>query len=289
MKSSFPYLVDMKITNACPFGCEFCYTSSVKEAKEADSYFTYSTLKKVLFEANVFEVVFGGGEPTLVGKKDQGYYNIKYLVESYRSSNFKVGLTTKNYAFYKDKLFADTVKALNTIAISANTLEELEKAFKLRDEIQTVSYDCQVYIQNILELHPYEYLQEFLRRCKEKYVNTTLLGYKNFGFGENVAPNIIPDDWIKFVKELGINVGVDSILANKYREKLIDGGVKDYYLVGGEGESSCYVDAVEGKIAASSFTKESVPIPTRKQFNGVTAFDSNKFTSAWFLEEFSKL
>ena len=272
MKSSFPYLVDIGLGTYCPLAgtkCKVpCYASSRSDGKCADGYFVSNTLKKALLEANVFEVVFGGLEPTLF-KADSNLYPIDYILKSYKKSNFKVGITTRNYNAYKLKNFENIFSNINTCAISANTLEDLKEACKLAKEI--CNLDCpsrpSVYIQNIFGLYDYESFKEFclqFKREKEKnywlFSGLTFLGYKTYGLGSTYTPFEMPDNWIQFVKDLGINFGVDSIMASKWRDKLVDAGVERYYLVGQEGGSSCYVDALNKSVKSSSFTDEEYKI-----------------------------
>lgn len=254
MKSSFPYLVDCSVSSMCPYGCSFCYTSSIVNGQPADWHYLIK-LPEVLRKAGVFEVVFGGGEPTLY----QGKYsaeNIAELVEKFKREEFKVGITTKNYKFYQSNVFKKTIEKLDSIAISANSAEDLSKALILQIKIKELNYRCSVYIQCVLGVQTWPEFRDFLDLCASSGVNLTILGYKDFGFGKSAPAEDIPDEWIDYVKKKEIRVGADSILINKYREKLIAAGVKDYYLVGKEGQSSCYIDAVNQVVKPSSFTEE---------------------------------
>lgn len=279
MKSSFPYLVDISVGNFCPFGCPMCYTSSTTKGTYADSYFLGSHLSDVLLKSNVFNVVFGGGEPTLYNDKYTGF---DYLLSHYKNKNFVIGVTTRNYDYWKKDTFKREIEQIDSVAISGSSLEDLKKIKVLSEKIRETNYTCKVYVQTILGLEPYDKLKKFLMTAKESYLNNiTILGYKNFGFGENITPFEIPDDWISFVKELGINIGIDSILVKKYRQKLIDKRVPKYYLVGAEGESSCYIDALKQVIKPSSFTDVEFPMINKNE--NIYKFDSKRF-----LDIFSK-
>lgn len=273
IKSGFPYLCDIKLTNFCSFGCEFCYQSSTKQGKHADSYFVNHVLKDYLFKSNVLEVCFGGGETTL-------YPNLNYILSSYKSSYFTVGLTTKNYNWHNKKEFAEEIKNLDSVAISCNSKDDLEKAKNLYLTIE--ASNVKPYIQCILELVNYDKFKEFINYAAELGIrNITLLGYKDFGFGQNQKQFNYPPEWISFIKNISdknyINFGVDSIISQKWKKELINNGVESYCLVGKEGLSSCYIDAVERKMYSSSFSKESgVEIPENiyknKDFNFLNEF-----------------
>lgn len=119
---------------------------------------------------------------------------------------------------------------------------------------------------------------------KDYYSNITLLGYKNFGFGEGKIKHNYPDDWIKFVYEINKNqytkIGIDSVMVKNWRTKLIEFGVSDYLLVGTEGKSTCFIDTVKQKVFSSSFSHE-------KGHSLPKSFYDDKSCS--FLESFSKL
>lgn len=248
MKSGFPYLVDIKISDYCPFGCKFCYQSSTKEGEHADNYYLSQTLPKILQDAGVFEVNFGGGEPTLNPK-------LLSIVSGFKSKLFKIGITTKNYNWHKSDDFKDILKSIDSVAISVNSQQELEKAVELGEKI----YPPKVYFQCVFELNDYDSFKEFVGQIPN-YSNLTLLGFKDFGFGQNCHKYNYPSEWIDFLKEESekkhFNIGIDSVMVKNWGEELKKSGVKPYYLVGREGESTCFIDAVKKRVYSSSFSNE---------------------------------
>lgn len=279
-KSGFPYLVDIKISDYCPFGCEFCFQSSTKKGQHADKHFLSNTLVDTLYKAGVLEVNFGGGETTLYD--GGGYGTLEYILSCYKHKKFKVGVTTKNYNWHKNKNFADCIKLIDSVAISVNSLEDLKAAEELEKEIYKLS-DATIYYQCIFELVPYEEFQKFIQEVSKKYeANVTLLGYKDFGFGKGGHKYSYPDEWISFVKDIHeeneLNIGIDSKMVENWRQKLIDFGIPNYYLVGTEGKSTCYIDAVKKKMySSSSSNEEGMDLPK-------SVYDKNDF-----LENFAKL
>jgi MoaA/NifB/PqqE/SkfB family radical SAM enzyme len=250
-KSEFPYLVDLNISNFCPYGCEFCYTSSTKKGKHTDFYDVYKILE-ALKSLRVFEVVFGGGEPTL-------HPQIYSIVQKAKELNFVVGLTTRNYKFNSHPAFNKILENLNSIAISCNTVGDLNKIVKLKNDIdKDRNRHFQLYVQNILGLSPFEELLDFFKTCWERYIyNVTLLGYKDFGFGKNQKAHEGPKDWLQQIQRVYRgNLGVDSIIAKKYKQYLVDSSVMPYCLVGDEGKQTCYIDTTKKIIKPSSFVDD---------------------------------
>lgn len=279
-KSGFPYLIDMSISTACPFACQFCYTSSTAKGKDADINYICDIIPP-LAKANVLEIVLGGGEPTLAK-------HFLTICNTLRAYNFKIGVTTKNYKLHKHKEIQEIKRLVNSVAFSCNTIDELELMSKCTKAIYALP-DYKIpkfYAQNILGLHSWDHMKEYLLAAKAMHINNvTLLGYKDFGFGTQVKPHEIPDEWVPFVKELNINIGIDSILAQKYSQLLIQNGVKHYMLVGAEGKSSCYIDAVNKQLKASSFTTDFISLYDVEK----AGFDSDERWADYFLGEFQKL
>jgi organic radical activating enzyme len=211
-KSGFPYLVDIKLTDYCTFGCPFCYQSSTKDGNHADSWWAGRVLADFLFKSNVLEVNFGGGDPTLYKKN---HHNLSEIIRHYHSKKFKVGITTKNYKWWKSSNFKESLKYIDSLAISVNSLNEVEDAKKLVSEIQKGSDNYpKIYFQCIHELSSYDDFKKLLVELANFYhSNITLLGYKSFGFGQDKKIHNYPVEWIDFVKNLSdkksVNIGVD--------------------------------------------------------------------------------
>lgn len=272
MKSGFPYLVDIKMTQYCPFGCSFCYQSSTKEGKHAENYTLY-TLARLLKSGNVLEVNFGGGEPTLYNPTKTNTLLFSDIVKDFKSQLFRVGVTTKNYRWHKQPDFEKATRYIDSVAVSINSFDEFEKSKELA---QSFSYITEVYAQIIFGLLPWNEFKAFVETIVKTsrhsdyfypiYKNITFLGFKDFGFSSGFVGHQYPIDWIDWIKDLQatykFNLGVDSIMVKNWKQELIDHDVSPTLLVGREGSSSCYIDAVEKKIYSSSFSHEQgVDIP----------------------------
>lgn len=252
-KAEFPTLVDISITSFCDKGCPFCYQSSTKSGKHAD----LNVVKNVLNELKnngCLEVVFGGGEPT-------SHPKIAEILEHAKGLGLVVGLTTKNYNLHSHKKANEILSNINTLAISCNSMEETKNAVGCFKECYKINHKFTGYYQTILGLNSLDSLMEQFEYVKDNNDyhddNFNLLGFKNFGFGKDQIPNDV-EGWIERIKEANewnqLNIGVDSIIVKKYKDELLSNGVDYKYLVGEEGKFSCYIDCVENKISASSFT-----------------------------------
>lgn len=253
-KSEFPYLVDLKITDSCPFNCMWCYQSSTPMGLHADANHIIDNILPELRRSNVFEIVLGGGEPTT-------HPHLYEIVSAFADARFKTGITTKNYNFGKTKQDKKILAELNSIAISCNSIKELKKVeYWLNNIVTDVRYDMpDVYIQTILGMMDLAELEEFFEYAAKLDIEfITFLGYKDFGFGTEFNPKIVDAKWIELVKRYSsfkfISFGIDSVIARTYRSLLEHHGVRNEYLVGTEGKQTCYVNAVENYVAPSSFT-----------------------------------
>ena len=258
-KSSIPELVDLKITDYCDYGCKFCYQSSTKKGSHA----SFENLKKsieMLRSSGTMEIAIGGGEPTM---HPDLYKILNYIRELGMTACF----TTKNFDLHTHPDFLKILKVSNSIAFSCNSVAEIKKVSKIRQEIfeSDLCYDerPKIYVQMIPELMSDKTFESSLICVSEMYgVPVTLLGYKDFGFGEKYLPKnrFSNSNWIKTIKNISgehrISFGIDSILVSKWKKELIEENVDPLALVGEEGKFSCYFDAVEMMVHKSSFSKE---------------------------------
>lgn len=272
-KAAFPYLVDISITNYCDENCPFCYTNATTNGKHADLDFL-KHLSQILFESKVFECCFGGGSVTF-------HPDLPQILKAFKDKWFKVAFSTKKYDFLNFPSRDLISEYCTSIAFSCNTIEDLDKLIICMDEWRKARWDSVnditgpvpiFYIQTILGLMDFDYLLKFLEYVlnETNIGSVTLLGYKNFGRGEKITPKKIPSNWFKLVQKIPrLNIGVDSIIVEQYRDQLIEGGVLKNRLVCKEGLTTCFIDAVNMEVKRSSFCEEGVSINkdiTSKEF-----------------------
>jgi len=261
-KSSIPELIDLKITDNCSYGCTFCYQSSTKEGKHAN----FENIKKailMLSNSRTMEIAIGGGEPTT-------HPDLLAILKEIKTRNMLACFTTKNFKLHERPDFEEILKTANSIAFSCNSVSEIQNVDEIMDAARNIglypgSRDCaQFYIQMIPELMSDKMFSESLEFINQEMYDTpvTLLGYKDFGFGEKYKPKnrFKTSEWIDNIKyhskENSIKFGIDSVLVSKWEKELIEKGVDPMALVGSEGKFSCYLDAVTMKVHKSSFSKE---------------------------------
>lgn len=91
---SSPELVDIKITDYCPYGCSYCYQNSTVDGVHADIK-TLKDMVDTMANTAVFELAIGGGEPTL-------HPNFMEFIEyAYLGKNIVPNFTTRNLTFFK--------------------------------------------------------------------------------------------------------------------------------------------------------------------------------------------
>lgn len=248
-KASAPELVDIKITDYCPFDCEFCYQDSTQQGQHAPKG-RLERLAWSLSQMNVFEVAIGGGEPTL-------HPNFVDVLRTFRSHGVVPNFTTKNLAWLNDHTLRPKILELaGAFAYSVENWQDVEKLASLRDvyEIPNRQLNCQ-YVMGTSSLSDFRVL---LREAKERKIRLTLLGYKQNGRGSEYEPRDYAD-WPKILKEIhdepgyGLKIGIDTALAAGYQSQLGDLGVPRWCYEIEEGKFSMYVDAVAWKTARSSY------------------------------------
>jgi len=242
-KSTRPYapeLVDIKITNQCNYGCEFCYQDSKPDGIHANSYHI-SKIAEMLGELKVFEIALGGGEPTL-------HPNLEYVVDTFNKYGITINLSTKNIYFLESKL----AEKFGLIGVSVNDGKMVDKAFSIAEK-NNIDISFHVPMGTISRSKFFS----IYHLCERYNIPLTLLGFKEAGRGKEFK--ITNYDWlINDIREFRednriVRVGFDTLLINQFKDQLTD---VDNRLYSDEGEFSCYIDAVDMKVGISSYAGE---------------------------------
>lgn len=257
-KSTTPELVDLKITQFCPFACQFCYMSSTKEGVHAPLERIKEYIDK-MHEMRVMEIALGGGEPTM-------HPNFVEILEYINQKNMVANFTTFSVHWLKDDKIVQAVKkyasAIGVSVLNNKCLDKVRKIDKTLNESKNYYSRVQIMAQHVLgSIDPAETIN-ILTNCWSERIPVLLLGYKKVGFGKTYAPHSA-NDVLAFLKLSYRNekyfgakcnfLAVDTKFVSNFKKFIQDMGVSSKLITNSEGKFSMYMDAVEGKIAASSY------------------------------------
>jgi MoaA/NifB/PqqE/SkfB family radical SAM enzyme len=251
-KSSLPELVDIKITDYCPYGCEFCYQGSTVDGKHANDYYL-SLLANQLGKYKVFEVALGGGEPTL-------HPNFVKILQGFREEGVVPNFTTRNLAWItgpdKDKI----LEYCGSFAYSTENTFDIIKLAKLLEEHKVPKN--RVTVQLVSGAMSANTMKSLCKTCLENDINFTILGYKNTGRGQDFKPLATSDEtWDSLMQLRGEypyrKIGIDTVFAEAIQDRLAEMKISPILYHTKDGMFSCYIDAVQERIAPSSYCLES--------------------------------
>lgn len=264
-----PELVDLKITDFCPYACAYCYQGSTHNGGHAEKL---SNWLYALQTMGVFEVAIGGGEPTLHPDFNDLFQN----PESYQ--DLQINFTTRNIDWLE--LHADQIRQRNCgFAVS---VDEYHKALDITDKLKKRDLSRQASLQYVMGTASDWEFKSLLQLSKDTGLRLTLLGYKTTGRGETAKKRLprqtdlqTGDGWINEIKESNCyNIAIDTALAARVPEDVFD----EVLLRRMEGTHSMYIDAVAGKAGVSSYTDKGL-IPVANHANSIEeAFKSLQAT-----------
>lgn len=260
-RAAAPELVDVKITDFCPYNCAFCYQGSTQQGKHASADWLIYHLAPALAGMRVFEVAFGGGEPTL-------HPDFERIVRRFRDQGIVPNVTTRNPRWFMT-MDAKTLDVLGAVAVSCDSekmVEQVVEAIATQPEPIRARLREMVSIQHVLGLQGESATWWLLKRCQKEGFRCVLLGYKTTGRGSS-APAQVPSKGVSWAKWLVDrmeafpsecpSLGVDTVIASELaaledvspsmRRRL------SWRLTTKEGQFSCYIDGVKRTMAPSSF------------------------------------
>lgn len=248
-KASSPELVDIKITDFCPYGCEFCYQASTQKGQHANS-FDIHQIAKSLSTLKVFEVAIGGGEPTL-------HPEFERILEHFNENGIVANFTTKNLNWLRDpKKWIKWLSLSGAFAYSATNANEIKELNSILEYNGIKKDKATVHlVMGSFDKYTFESLLRCISDCK---LSVTLLGFKKIGNG--LQYSFTPYGWwIEIIKKLinehriYINLSIDTVLAKEFEKEIINAGVDRVLFTVEDGKFSCYIDAVAMKIGPSSY------------------------------------
>ncbi|HUU87882.1 MAG TPA: radical SAM protein [Candidatus Glassbacteria bacterium] len=257
-----PLLVDLKITDFCLSGCNFCYQNSTSQGKHASKH-NVDAIIKALEKLKVFEVAIGGGEPTEFPDFEDimfETYNAEHIVKNFATRNSEVArdflLKTKDLS----EIPKNHLTKMGAYRLNHNIRPKAKGACALTvgssAEIKSFVSSCsskKLVFHYVMGTSDEKEFKNILQTCKVFEIPIILLGFKSFGRGAKFEPQSY-DNWIKIVKEVGGNVGIDTALAAAYEEQLKDENVSELTYSTKETDTSMYIDAVQMTMRPSSYS-----------------------------------
>jgi hypothetical protein len=267
-----PLLVDLKITDYCVYGCEYCYQGSTPAGAHADEYKVYHIITALL-AAEVFEVAIGGGEPTTHPKFTE-------ILKSFHDAGITANFSTRNLKIFEVDTFLKIAPYVGGIAFSVDNqtsaLQFWQATDKLHDALAPLKqahhlYNLRLNLQVVLGSMPFDDLLAMLSdKAPDDYRagrRITLLGWKTTQRGSIGPTYAVPENWLEQITALETRwyIGVDTQIAQTYPDQLEKCDVGGFLYTTSEGEQSMYIDAVESLAAPSSYCEEDKYVPLRDE------------------------
>lgn len=256
VKSSTPELVDLKITDHCTMGCDFCYQGSTPEGKHAP----FEDIKKTidfLTGMKVFEIAIGGGEPT-------EHPQFAEILEYARKRNIVPNFTTNSVKWMKDADLVKRIKdSVGAIGVSVHKVSDFKKVETIKRTFGGWG-GSHVMAQHVVGTLDVSDTSQLISEAFESRIPLLLLGYKKTGFGESFEPHDLTELplILKLVlKEHRGSLSVDTAVLNQYPDITSVLEISKVLTTKEEGKFSCYIDAVEGTMGPSSYCDPTDMVP----------------------------
>lgn len=246
-----------------------CYQGSTLKGQHTKLE-TIDSIFRTLGKMEVFEVALGGGETTM-------HPNFAEILEKARYYGLVPNFTTFNMRWTKNKTIEEAVLKYAggfAVSLTGNPWECSTKINEVNDWIEehTKCYGgnaynvCQrIQFQLILGLHSTKDLCAILANiAKSRVRSVTLLGYKSFGRGLQMATDqkVHEVDMVAIIeaaKKHYITLGLDTKAVQNYNNVLNEIGISELLKTFREGVFSMYIDGVRQVISKDSYTEEVFP------------------------------
>jgi hypothetical protein len=247
-----PMLMDVKITDRCPFGCVHCYQGSTPEGRHAK----LGDVRRLAEEAadlRVFEVAIGGGEPT----KYPYFFGI---LKFFRARGIVPNFTTFATDWLRDRRKRDRILShCGAFAYSLDTRRAEEDLREFSDLLNDEDHQKATIHLVAGTLPPMEIVRLVKLASDLEIPGVTLLGYKATGRAPCAPPHpYVDSSWIAELiasrsYDLPDRIGIDTLLAAQMEGVLQRYRQPRWLYSTREGDASMYVDLVSGKAGPSSY------------------------------------
>jgi hypothetical protein len=255
VKSLVPELVDLKITDYCAQGCNFCYQSSTKKGKHGKFAVIEETID-MLSDLGVFEIALGGGEPT-------DHPDFVDIIRHIKKRDMVANFTTLSDRWLSDPRMVTAVQEnVGAIGVSCASAKGLELVEDISNKLNDRWDRVKVMAQHVVGAQPLWVTAEFMNEAFAKKIPVLLLGYKEVGFGKKFTRHDTGQD-VPFYLRMAVNnvpdasLSVDTALLDQYPTIPDVLAVPLALTTSPEGKFSCYIDAVTKKMGPSSYVEPS--------------------------------
>jgi len=254
-QSSYPESADIKITDFCPFACDFCYQDSSLEGAFAHPK-NIQSISQTLHKLGVFEVALGGGEPTTHPFLDK-------IINMFYEKDICTNLTTRSIKWITDTSIS-TIILEKTSGLAFSVGSNYMDTFNLKELSNWLTinkYKGELSAHYILGLVNTGRLIGDIKSMSKHVNRITLLGGKNTGRAKEIKyQKVNIEKVIKHCQEEGISLGMDTKAIQDYKEDLDRLEIPEILRTSEEGKFSLYIDAVESFIARDSYSKEATAV-----------------------------
>lgn len=284
LRALTPELVDVKLTDFCTKGCTYCYQGSTPKGRHAPTEQVLAILE-ALAANHVFEVAFGGGEPT---EHPDFFTILKHTRQLKMVPNF----TTRNIDFlrqHREELFDPSStyphSLVGAVAISIDNVAQMQLAAErlfdavlepatARDNVPYVRCSPSPAGQRAAHRIQWQVVHGAVDTAELKALHASpfrmyrpllLLGWKTTGRGASVAPKAC--NWESLTSE-GV-LYIDTEFQRQFGDRLRELGALSETMGAPEGTFSMYIDAVSGLMGPSSYCAKKLmrpfePFPSRE-------------------------
>lgn len=263
-----PESCDVKITSKCDVNCRFCHEKSSINGKHAD-------LNKLL---EVLKDIPAGVECAIGGGNAQQHPDVIPFLRELKSRGLIANMTINQKHLNVDKdiislmLKEELIKGLGISYSDPKYLPDLLPFLKISSNIVFHTIMGINSVDVIGELLSYIDLKKHLIKDDEGLCKILVLGYKEYGFGQNhysLNQKIVDENKLKWYRYLPSYFTRDNLVLSFDNLSIQQLNLKrfftdeawDKFYMGNEGSATMYIDAVNQEYAICSVD------PNRKSFS----------------------
>jgi hypothetical protein len=250
----WPESMDVKVTDYCDAGCKFCHEMSTTSGKEGNLNVGLNLFRDLPAGT---EIAIGGGNPLSWGGLDRFVSTM-----SDRGVICNMTVNSVHVKRYDSRIgwFTDGQKGFNKGKIHGLGLSYFKPLFK--DCLEITKVVPHVVFHLIMGIHTLEDLDLIASRVSNPKV--LLLGYKQYGRGENFYSKAVSDNiqqWYyrlhEFFRKDGLTISFDNLgIKQMNLKRFFNKEEWEKFYMGDDGKFTCYVDLVKKQYATSSTSKE---------------------------------